>query len=51
MCHDEDGICESCHDEAKEATYVIEPHTQDVHGREVWVWLCDACYKESCDDI
>ena len=51
MCHDESTICGSCHEDKEDTRYVIDPHTQDVHNREVWVYLCDACYKEACADI
>jgi hypothetical protein len=41
--------CEHCG--AEDAEYARNPYDYDVNNVEVWEWMCDDCYDNSCGDI
>ena len=46
---DEELTCDDCG--CKGAKRTICPYTEEIHGKEVEVDLCDHCYHERCMDI
>ena len=43
------GKCDDCG--APGAEYTTCPYAEEINDEEIWLWLCDDCYQERCDDI
>lgn len=43
--------CEDCGENKPDVEEVLDPYERDVKRREVWVKLCDDCYREKERDI
>lgn len=32
-------------------TWVIDPYVSEIDDRDEWLYLCDDCYRELCQEI
>lgn len=42
--------CESC-EKIKEVYLCIDPFVAEIHNQDVWMFLCEECYQQRCNDV
>lgn len=46
----EGTYCDIC-GEIKDVSYDVNPYNEDVYGEVVYLWMCEDCYIDLCNDI
>lgn len=48
---DRNPKCEGCEWESPDVQYQIDPYAAEIHGVEIWRWMCDHCLKTAAEDV
>lgn len=51
MFNDNEQRCEDCEKITGDVRFTNCPYAEEIHEKQVPVYLCQSCYKERCMDI